>query len=122
MPNDTENQVGYKTPPKASHFQKGRSGNPSGRPRKVPGIPELLAKIAKQKVLTNGGDGPKSMIKLEAIFTQVANQGAKGNLKAGKLFTEMVSRFPEPVKQENMKATETSAREKLLAALERYEG
>lgn len=121
MANDTENQVGYKTPPKASQFQKGRSGNPSGRPRKAPGIPELLAKIAKQKVLTQGKNGPRSMSKIEANVTQVVNQGAKGNLKAAKLVMELVTRFPEIAKQENMKAMETSVKEKLLAALERHE-
>lgn len=121
MANDTENQVGYKTPPKASQFQKGRSGNPSGRLRTAPGIPELLGKVSKQKVLTNGKNGSKYMTKLEASLTQLANKAASGDLKAAKLFTEMVSRFPKPVRQENMKATETSAREKLLAALERYE-
>jgi hypothetical protein len=59
MAKDTENQVGYKTPPKASRFQKGRSGNPGGRPRRGSGIPELLRKVSKQKVITTGKDGPK---------------------------------------------------------------
>ena len=122
MPSDTENQVGYKAPPKASRFQKGRSGNPSGRPRQAPGIPALLGKVAKQKVLTNGKNGPKYMTKIEASLTQLANKAASGDLKAGKLFMEMVIRFPELAKQGNMKAAETSVREKLLAALERHEG
>ena len=121
MAKDTENQVGYKTPPKSSQFQKGRSGNPSGRPRKAPGIPELLGKVSKQKVLTNGKNGSKYMTKLEASLTQLANKAASGDLKAAKTFTELLIRFPELAKQENMKAMETSVREKLLAALERYE-
>ena len=52
MAHDIENEGGYKKPPKAFQFQKGRSGNPSGRPRKAKGIPELLGKVAKQKILT----------------------------------------------------------------------
>ena len=121
MAKDTENQVGYKTPPKASRFKKGRSGNPSGRPRKVPGIPELLTKVSKQKVLTNGKNGPKYMTKLEASLTQLVNKAVSGDLKAEKLLLEMMNRFPEIVEQGNMKVTETSVREKLLAAVERYE-
>ena len=120
MPNDSENQVGYKTPPKTSQFKKGRSGNPGGRPRKAPGIPELLVKVFKQRVLTNGKHGPKYMTKLEASLTQLANKAAGGDLKAAKILTDMVTRFPEPVKQETMKAT-TSAKANLLAALKRYE-
>jgi hypothetical protein len=121
MAKDTENQVGYKSPPKASRFKKGRSGNPSGRPRKAPGIPELLTKVSKQKVLTNGKNGPKYMTKLEASLTQLVNKAASGDLKAEKLLLEMMNRFPEIVEQGNMKVAETSVREKLLAAVERYE-
>lgn len=121
MAKDTENQVGYKTPPKSSQFQKGRSGNPSGRPRKAPGIPELLGKVSKQKVLTNGKHGSKYMTKLEASLTQLANKAASGDLKAAKILTDMVTRFPEFVKERDMEVSVAGARDKLLAALERYE-
>ena len=121
MAKDTENQVGYKTPPKESRFKKGRSGNPSGRPRKVPGIPELLTKVSKQKVLTNGKNGSKYMTKLEASLTQLANKAASGDLKAAKILTDMVTRFPEFVKERDMEVSVAGARDNLLAALERYE-
>jgi hypothetical protein len=121
VPNDAEDQVGYRTPPKASRFQKGRSGNPSGRPRKVPGIPELLGKVSKQRVLTQGNNGPKYMSKLEASFTQLANKAASGDLKAAKILTDLMTRFPEIAKGKDLKDTETGVREKLLAALARYE-
>ena len=121
MPNDTENQVGYKTPPKASQFKKGRSGNPSGRPRRALGIAELLEKVSKQKVLTQGNNGPKSMSKLEASLTQLVNKAAGGDLKAAKILTDLMTRFPENAKGKDLKDTEKSVREKFLAALERYE-
>jgi hypothetical protein len=121
MPNDAEDQVGYKTPPKAFQFQKGRSGNPSGRPRQAPGIPELLAKVSKQKVLTQGNNGPKYMSKLEASLTQLTNKAASGDLKAAKILTDLITRFPEIPKGKDLKDTETGVREKLLAALARYE-
>src|SRR5439155_2145375 len=34
-PADADYEVGYGRPPKPSRFQKGRSGNPRGRPRHV---------------------------------------------------------------------------------------
>jgi len=115
MAHDIEYEVGYRKPPKASQFQKGRSGNPSGRPRKTPGVPELLAKIAKQQVLVNGKSGPKYMTKVEACLTQLVNKGVIGDWKAAKLFLEMLTRFPEGMKREDMEAMASSAKAKLLA-------
>jgi len=34
MPPETDDEVGYKKPPKNSQFKKGQSGNPGGRPRR----------------------------------------------------------------------------------------
>ena len=118
MANDIENEVGYKKPPKAFQFQKGRSANPSGRPRKVQGIPEMLGTVAKQKVLTNGKNGPQWMTKIEASLTQLINQAASGNLKALDLLAKMMTFFPEHVKPRGVGDTVTSAKAKLLKLLE----
>jgi hypothetical protein len=115
MAHDIESEVGYRKPPKAFQFQKGRSGNRSGRPRNVLGIAELFWKVARQKVLTHGQNGPKYMTKLEACFTQVGNKGVLGDLKAAKQFIEMSTDFPEGVKRENMEGMASSAKAKLLA-------
>ena len=122
MSSDIHNQIGYKKPPKAHQFQKGRSGNPSGRPREIAGIAELLAKVSQQKVLTNTKSGPKRMTKLEAGITQIANKAAGGDLKAWRFLKEMLVQFPQAVKGKNTEQEATDARNKLLAALERYNG
>src|SRR5580704_5873017 len=87
-------EVGYMKPPKAFQFQKGRSGNPSGRPRKVLGIPELLWQIANQKVLVHGKNGSKYITMLKAIFTQVANKGATGDSESSKAFLRNADPLP----------------------------
>jgi hypothetical protein len=114
MAHDLEYEVGYRKPPKAFQFQKGCSGNPGGRPRNVPGIPELLWEIANQKVLILGKNGSKYITILKAILTQVASKGATGDLKAAKLLVEMLSRFPASVKRENMEVMASSAKAKLV--------
>ena len=118
MANDIENETGYKKPPKASQFKKGRSGNPSGRPRKARGIPEILERVAKQRVRTNGQNGLQWMTKIEASFTQLINQAASGNLKALDLLAKMMVSFPETVKPTDVKDKVTSAKAKLLKLLE----
>ena len=118
MANDIENELGYKKPPKASQFQKGRSGNPSGRPRKARGIPEILERVAKQRVRTNGQNGPQWMTKIEASFTQLINQAASGNLKALDLLAKMMICFPETVKPRDVEDKVSSAKARLLKLLE----
>jgi hypothetical protein len=61
------------------------------------------------------------MSKLEASLTQLVNKAAGGDLKAAKILTDLMTRFPENAKGKDLKDTEKSVREKFLAALERYE-
>ena len=105
MADNCELEVGYKNPPKATQFQKGRSGNPSGRPRADPSIPAVFRRVAKQTVRTNGQNGDR-MTKLEASITQLVNKAATGDLRATKVLMQMASRFPELVKDsESIKIT-----------------
>jgi hypothetical protein len=93
-----DDEVGYGKPPKATQFQKGKSGNPRGRPRQNPGIAELFRKVSKQVVQANGPNGSQRMTKLEASITQLMNKATAGDLKAMKVLLQMASRFPELVK------------------------
>ena len=97
MPEDSEYDVGYGKPPKGSQFQKGKSGNSSGRPKQDPGIAAVFRKVSKQKVTANGPCGQHCMTKLEASVTQLVNKAATGDLKAMKVLMQMASRFPELV-------------------------
>lgn len=99
MAEEREDEVGYGKPPKATRFQKGKSGNPRGRPRQNPGIAELLRKVSKQVVHANGPNGRRRMTKLEASITQLLNKATAGDLKAMKVFLQMASRFPELMKE-----------------------
>lgn len=98
MAEEREDEVGYGKPPKATRFQKGKSGNPRGRPRQNPGIAEVFRKVSKQVVHANGPTGRRSMTKLEASITQLMNKATAGDLKAMKVLLQMAIRFPELVK------------------------
>jgi hypothetical protein len=76
-------EVGYGKPPKHTRFQKGRSGNPRGRPRGSKGWTKLLreAVLAKVEVRENGRPRRK-ITKLEVAITQLVNKTAGGDLRA----------------------------------------
>lgn len=114
--------VGYRKPPKAFQFQKGRSGNPSGRPRKPPGFADMLAKAAKQKVLVNQKNGPKYITKEEAICTQLVNKAAGGDPKTIELYAKLRMIYsPGMVKPEDMDAMASSVKAKLFEMFEASE-
>jgi Family of unknown function (DUF5681) len=97
MDKDRDREVGYGRPPKASRFQKGKSGNPKGRPKRDPSIAALFRKICSEKVKTNGQNGQRYMTKLEASLTQLVNKAASGDLKAVRVLWQMAAQFPELV-------------------------
>jgi uncharacterized protein DUF5681 len=114
--------VGYRKPPKAFQFQKGRSGNPSGRPREPLGFPDMLAKAAKQKVLVNQKNGPKYITKEEAICMQLVNKAAGGDPKAIELYAKLRMIYsPGMVKPEDMDAMASSVKAKLFEMFEASE-
>lgn len=95
---EREDEVGYGKPPKATRFQKGKSGNPRGRPREHPSIAAVFRKVSKQVVKTIGPNGHQHMTKMEASVTQLVNKAAAGDLKATKFLLQMATRFPELIK------------------------
>jgi hypothetical protein len=68
------------TPPKHSQFKKGTTGNPNGRPKKIPELRELLANVL--------GDEKDGKSAAEAILMALRNKAIKGDVRAAELLLD----------------------------------
>lgn len=92
-------EVGYKRPPVATRFKKGKSGNPSGKPKKIsqeldPG--KILQAIDNEEVIVKIDGRGKRMRKAEINFRQLFNKATKGNLTDARLIAKMAAKYFGP--------------------------
>lgn len=74
--------VGYGTPPEATRFKKGVSGNPRGRPRGSLNVATVFTKTLRERVVINENGQRKTVTKLEAALKQMVNKAASGDIRA----------------------------------------
>jgi hypothetical protein len=92
MPPETPRDylVGYGKPPLHTRFQKGRSGNPNGRPRGRKNLSTLLSDALNGSVIVVENGRRKKITKREAIVTQLVNKSASADLKATQIVLAML--------------------------------
>ena len=83
-------EVGYRRPPVTGQFTPGRSGNPSGRPKGARNVSTVIDAALSEKVTVIQNGKRRSITKLEAAFTQMANKAASGDRQAVKLMIELL--------------------------------
>jgi hypothetical protein len=83
-------EVGYGKPPLHTRFQKGRSGNPNGRPRGRKNMSTLLSDALNGSVIVVENGRRKKITKREAIVTQLVNKSASADLKATQIVLAML--------------------------------
>lgn len=81
--------VGYGKPPVHTRFQKGRSGNPSGKPKKVLSHAEIMARELETKVTITEDGKKKRLTKREVMHKATLQKAMKGDLKAAKMVIEL---------------------------------
>jgi len=92
MPPETprDYDVGYGKPPLHTRFQKGRSGNPNGRPRGRKNMATLLSAALDASIIVVENGRRKKITKREAIVTQLVNKSASADLKATQIVLAML--------------------------------
>ena len=89
---DDENRVGYKRPPKASQFQPGRSGNPSGKPKGLRSVATELRDILAEEITVPSGNELKRITKQRALASALVTAAIEGDLRATAIVLNHLSR------------------------------
>jgi Family of unknown function (DUF5681) len=85
-------EVGYGKPPRHAGFQKGRSGNPKGRPKGSKNLATLLTEALDEKVQVTEDGKRRRVTKRELVIKQLVNKSASADLRAIKQLTDIVER------------------------------
>lgn len=75
-------KVGYCSPPKATRFQSGISGNPNGRPKGRKNLKNAFRDILTGTIRVRIDNKVTRMSRLEAVFLTLVNRALTGDLKA----------------------------------------
>lgn len=75
-------EIGYRRPPVSGQFQKGRSGNPKGRPKGSKNFMTLLDQELNQPIIVNENGKKKKISRLQAMVKRMVADALQGNQKA----------------------------------------
>jgi hypothetical protein len=79
---DDSYEVGYRKPPRHTQFQKGRSGNPRGRPRSSKSATTILKRALLEQVIATVNGRKRKLSKYEALIIRFVNKAVEGDHRA----------------------------------------
>jgi hypothetical protein len=85
--------VGYKRPPVATRWQKGQSGNPSGRKKGSLNLTSDLIAELSEVIAINEGGSPRRITKQRALLKSLTARGIQGDARAANLLLTIMMRL-----------------------------
>jgi Family of unknown function (DUF5681) len=117
---DATYEVGYQRPPVGTRFQKGRSGNPKGRPVGSRSLDSLLTAALDEAVTVNENGKRRSITKREAIIHQLVNKSASADMKAIQMVLALMQQVEDqPEASSNVEALDEADHKVLKQIQER---
>jgi hypothetical protein len=115
-------EVGYGKAPRGTRFQKGRSGNPKGRPKGALNLATVLDRTLREPVVINENGQRKTITKMQAAVKQLVNQAASGDLAALRQLMALVASAEQSVGYQAEGPSLNEADQKVMARiLQRFE-
>jgi hypothetical protein len=90
--------VGYKRPPMHTRFQRGKSGNPRGRPAGRPNLKTMVERVIHQRVPIRHSEKTRDVPMLQAMVHAHAQKAAKGDARSAGVILNFVHKaglFPD---------------------------
>jgi Family of unknown function (DUF5681) len=85
-----EPRVGYGSPPMATRFRPGVSGNPRGRPKGARNFNTIVATTVSERLIVTENGRRKRITKLEATVKQLVNRAAGGDTRSTQLLIGLI--------------------------------
>jgi len=90
-------KVGFRSPPVATRWKPGQSGNPAGKPKGAKNLATVIKAEAESKVVIKDAAGnTKKITKLEAIVKTVVMKALKGDAKAISIMLAQIKEHMTP--------------------------
>ncbi len=86
-------EVGYGKPPRSSRFQKGRSGNPKGRPKGSRSAKSLLEQALAAPITISEGGTTKVVEQRMALFKAMVARAIKGDARSAALVVRLMEQL-----------------------------